>query len=338
MKFHASTISRVSQFRNKAPFSFHSSSKLSSNHKKRCNFGIAFDIDGVILRGRVPVGGSPQALRRLYLDSGELIVPYLFLTNGGGIPETKRAKELSELLGVNIMASQVVQGHSPFRNLLKKFENELIIATGKGDPALVMSEYGFKKVLSLEEFASYFESMDPVSQYKRWTTMPQSDRKEPAVPRYNVLSERIKAAFVVSDPVDWGRDIQVLCDVLRSGGLPGGANNNQPPLYFAADDLEYQAAFPSKRLGIGAFRIALESVFNRINPKRLECVTYGKPNPFVFKNAEVILSQLQSSSRQDHSKNNRVPGSHPFEMLYMIGDNPSVDVKGAQQGILGFLF
>nr|KJB60624.1 hypothetical protein B456_009G315700 [Gossypium raimondii] len=229
------------------------------------------------------------------------------------------------------MASQVVQGHSSFRNLLKKFENELIIATGKGDPALVMSEYGFKKVLSLEEFASYFESIDPVSQYKRWTTMPQSDRKEPAVPRYNVLSERIKAAFVVSDPVDWGRDIQVLCDVLRSGGLPGRANNNQPPLYFAADDLEYQAAFPSKRLGMGAFRIALESVFNRINPKRLEYVTYGKPNPFVFKNAEVILSQLRSSSCQDHSKNNRVPGSHPFEMLYMIGDNPSVDVNGAQQ-------
>ncbi|KAG8493257.1 hypothetical protein CXB51_010743 [Gossypium anomalum] len=319
MKFHASTISRVSQFRNKAPFSFHSSSKLSSNHKKRCNFGIAFDIDGVILRGRVPVGGSPQALRRLYGDSGELIVPYLFLTNGGGIPETKRAKELSELLGVNIMASQVVQGHSPFRNLLKKFENELIIATGKGDPALVMSEYGFKKVLSLEEFASYFESIDPVSQYKRWTTMPQSDRKEPAVPRYNVLSKRIKAAFVVSDPVDWGRDIQVLCDVLRSGGLPGGANNNQPPLYFAADDLEYQVRYC-------AYLCLME-----INPKRLEYVTYGKPNPFVFKNAEVILSQLQSSSCQDHSKNNGVPGSHPFETLYMIGDNPSVDVKGAQQ-------
>ncbi|PPR89017.1 hypothetical protein GOBAR_AA31670 [Gossypium barbadense] len=303
----------------------------------------AFDIDGVILRGRVPVGGSPQALRRLYGDSG------------GGIPETKRAKQLSELLGVNIMASQVVQGHSPFRNLLKnfllgspslldfdlddcyspkilrRFENELIIATGKGDPALVMSEYGFKKVLSLEEFASYFENIDPVYQYKRWTTMPQSDRKETAVPRYNVLSKRIKAAFVVSDPVDWGRDIQVLCDVLRSGGLPGVANNNQLPLYFAADDLEYQAAFPSKRLGMGAFRIALESVFNRINPKRLEYVTYGKPNPFVFKNAEVILSQLQSSSCQDHSKNNGVPGSHPFETLYMIGDNPSVDVKGAQQ-------
>ncbi|KAE8718737.1 hypothetical protein F3Y22_tig00109992pilonHSYRG00051 [Hibiscus syriacus] len=33
----------------------------------------------------------------------------------------------------------------------------------------------------------------------------------------------------------------VLCDVLRSGGLFGDANNYQPPLFFAADDLEYQA-------------------------------------------------------------------------------------------------
>ena len=36
----------------------------------RPSFGIAFDIDGVVLRGRVPIGGSPQALRRLYGDSG----------------------------------------------------------------------------------------------------------------------------------------------------------------------------------------------------------------------------------------------------------------------------
>ncbi|XP_022746352.1 uncharacterized protein YKR070W-like isoform X3 [Durio zibethinus] len=295
MRFHASTISRVSQFKNRAPLSYQS----SSQRRKRCNFGIAFDIDGVILRGRVPIGGSPRALRRLYGDSGELNVPYLFLTNGGGIPETKRAKELSELLGVNIMFSQVVQGHSPFRNLLKKFENELIIATGKGDPTLVMSEYGFKKVVSLEEYASYFESIDPVSQYKRWTTMPLSDRKMPTLPRCDVSSERIKAVFVVSDPVDWGRDIQ--------------------------------AAFPSKRLGMGAFRIALESIFNRINPKGLEYVSYGKPNPFVFKNAEAILNQLQSSLCLDHSENNGVPRSHPFKTLYMIGDNPSVDVKGAQQ-------
>ena len=38
----------------------------------RSSFGIAFDIDGVILRGRVPIGGSPQALRRLYRDYGTI--------------------------------------------------------------------------------------------------------------------------------------------------------------------------------------------------------------------------------------------------------------------------
>lgn len=36
----------------------------------RPSFGIAFDIDGVIIRGNQPIGGSPKALRRLYEDCG----------------------------------------------------------------------------------------------------------------------------------------------------------------------------------------------------------------------------------------------------------------------------
>ena len=34
------------------------------------SFGIAFDIDGVILRGRSPIGGAPRAIRRLYSEDG----------------------------------------------------------------------------------------------------------------------------------------------------------------------------------------------------------------------------------------------------------------------------
>ncbi|XP_040987928.1 uncharacterized protein YKR070W-like isoform X1 [Juglans microcarpa x Juglans regia] len=330
-------VFRVSQSRNRAPLLLQPQasrlySQLQSKHE-RSSFGIAFDIDGVVLRGRVPIGGSPQALRRLYGESGALKVPFIFLTNGGGIPESKRAIELSDLLGVYILPSQVVQGHSSFKTLLKRYENELIIATGKGEPALVMSEYGFKKVLSLDEYASYFENIDPVSQYKMWTTKWESSKgscPKNLVPNFNITSDRVKAAFVVSDPVDWGRDIQVLCDILSSGGVPGNENGQQPPLYFAADDLEYQAAFPSERLGMGAFRIALESVFNRIHCNALDCVIFGKPNPFVFKNADAILRQLRSSC-DDNYINNGNNGSHPFKTLYMIGDNPLVDIKGAQQ-------
>ncbi|KAG7998679.1 hypothetical protein I3843_01G269800 [Carya illinoinensis] len=330
-------VFRVSQSRNRAPLLLQPQasrlySQLQSKHE-RSTFGIAFDIDGVVLRGRVPIGGSPQALRRLYGESGALKVPFIFLTNGGGIPESRRAIELSDLLGVYILPSQVVQGHSSFKTLLKRYENELTIATGKGEPDLVMSEYGFKKVLSLDEYASYFENIDPVSQYKMWTTKWESSKcscPKNLVPSFNITSDRVKAAFVVSDPVDWGRDIQVLCDILSSGGLPGDENGQQPPLYFAADDLEYQAAFPSERLGMGAFRIALESVFNRIHCNALDCVIFGKPNLFVFKNAEAILRQLRSSC-DDNYINNGNNGSHPFKTLYMIGDNPLVDIKGAKQ-------
>ncbi|XP_004307430.1 PREDICTED: uncharacterized protein YKR070W-like isoform X2 [Fragaria vesca subsp. vesca] len=319
------------------PFRSHlysSESRIECRSEPRSSFGIAFDIDGVILGGRAPIGGSPQALKKLYGDSGNLKVPFVFLTNGGGIPESRRAAELSEVLGVNILPSQVVQGHTPFRTLLRRYENELIVAVGKGEPALVMSEYGFKKVLSLDEYASYFKDIDPVAQYKMWRTKEAlycSSHLEESVPRYDVYSDRVSAAFVVSDPVDWGRDIQVLCDILRSGGIPGWKNGNQPPLYFAADDLEYQAAFPSQRLGMGAFRIALESIFNRIHHSTLEYVSFGKPNPFVFKNSEALLAEFRPSQYDDHITNSGCSHSHGFRTLYMIGDNPLVDVKGAQQ-------
>ncbi|CAN0909335.1 Uncharacterized protein YKR070W [Linum grandiflorum] len=357
MRFHRAVTSKLSEMKYWAPLLLNSPpsrcfSHLQSNHlqqQQRSSFGIAFDIDGVILGGRVPIGGSPQALRRLYGDSGCLKVPFVFLTNGGGVPENRRASELSELLGVKILPCQILQGHSPFRNLLKSYEHQLIIATGKGEPDAVMSEYGFKNVLSLDDYASLFENIDPVSQYKRWTSKEVVDRSgssRSTGPRCDIHSESVKAVFVVSDPVDWGRDIQVICDILRSGGVIGQKSGSQPPLYFAADDLEYQAnyeilnflaeskaAFPSKRLGMGAFRIALESVFNRIHHSPLEYVSFGKPNPFVFKNAEVVLNQLQPAHQYDGFEESKesLSSSFPLETLYMIGDNPYVDVKGANQ-------
>ncbi|KAG1339156.1 hypothetical protein COCNU_04G014620 [Cocos nucifera] len=298
----------------------------------RPSFGIAFDIDGVILRGRTPIGGSPRALRRLYRDDGTLKIPFLFLTNGGGVPESKRASELSELLGIQISPRQVVQGHSPFKEVVNWYENELIVAVGKGEPAAVMSEYGFKQVLSMDEYASYFKDIDPLSHYKTRgikQTYDENSSKE-LVPRYDVYSDRVKAAFVVSDPSDWGRDIQVLCDILRYGGLPGRDKGHQPPIYFASDDLEYQAAFPTERLGMGAFRIALEGIFNSVSGSPLKYTSFGKPNPFVFKNAEVILTQLVSDIY--HSQDNMDGGTgHEFSTLYMIGDNPKVDINGAMK-------
>ncbi|KAI4368797.1 hypothetical protein MLD38_017311 [Melastoma candidum] len=308
------------------PASFRRLASLASS-----SFGVAFDIDGVILLAHSPVGGSPRALRRLHDDSGRLKIPYVFLTNGGGYPESKRAMELRRVLGVNILPSQVIQGHSPFKDLVDRFENDLVVSVGKGDPATVMSEYGFKNVISIDEYASYFDNIDPLEPFKKWTTEPSSDHDSRR--KVDVCSQRVKAVFVMSDPVDWSRDVQVLCDILRTGGLPGKEIGEQPPLYFASDDLEYQAKFPAERLGMGAFRIALEAIFNRIHPSPLMYTSYGKPNPFVFNNAEVILKHLVASFTSG-SPQNRIPGivrNHKFKTIYMVGDNPKVDIRGARE-------
>ncbi|KAM7496669.1 hypothetical protein LguiA_021083 [Lonicera macranthoides] len=325
MRFFQQIFANVrSQNRNSSlSIASRSFSKLLS-HSEPPSFGIAFDIDGVILRGETPVGNSPKALKRLYDDCGTLKIPYAFLTNGGGIPESKRASQLSKLLGINISPLQVIQGHSPFKQLVNRFENELIIAVGKGEPAAVMTEYGFKNVLSIEEFASCFDNIDPLAQYKKWRTGEAVNQNRTF--KDKVCSQRVQAAFIVSDSVDWSRDIQVLCDILRTGGLPGREIAHQPTLYFAHDDLEYQSLFPAERFGMGAFRIALESVFNSVHTKALEYTCFGKPNPSVFKNAEAVLTKLVSSLWfANHSSG----GNHIFKTLYMIGDNPKVDIKGA---------
>ncbi|KAK0606139.1 hypothetical protein LWI29_034472 [Acer saccharum] len=314
-------------------FAFSRSFSQLHSQSKRPSFGIAFDIDGVILLGHTPIGGSPIALKRLYQNSGDLRIPYIFLTNGGGFRESKRASELSELLDVNIQPSQVVQGHSPFKQLVKRYENEFIVAVGKREPAAVMSEYGFKNVLSIDDYASHFDGIDPLAQHKKWAIKSAANENSSFKEMTSsIYSQRVQAAFVVSDSVDWSRDIQVLCDILRTGGLPGREIGHQPRLYFASDDLEYQASFPSERLGMGAFRIALEAVFNRIHHNPLEYTSFGKPNPLVFQNAETVLKQLVSSLHPNApAVNQSTPESHHFKTLYMVGDNPSVDIKGALQ-------
>lgn len=63
----------------------------------------------------------------------------------------------------------------------------------------------------------------------------------------------------------------------------------------------------------------------------MEYTSFGKPNAFVFKNAETILKQIASSlDHEVHVVNHPDDRSH-FKTLYMIGDNPSVDIKGARQ-------
>jgi len=66
----------------------------------------------------------------------------------------------------------------------------------------------------------------------------------------------------------------------------------------------------------------------RINDHPLKYTSYGKPNPFVFKNAASILEKLLMSMYPNSQSSKEVKDCL-FSTIYMVGDNPKVDINGA---------
>ena len=73
------------------------------------NFGILFDIDGVILKGSRTLPSAIKAFQCLTDDSGKFHVPIAFVTNAGNCLRQTKADRLSEALGVLIEQDQVTK-------------------------------------------------------------------------------------------------------------------------------------------------------------------------------------------------------------------------------------
>ncbi|KAI3750234.1 hypothetical protein L2E82_20867 [Cichorium intybus] len=74
----------------------------------------------------------------------------------------------------------------------------------------------YRKAVSLDEYVSCINNIDPLSPYKTWTIkQPCNDQRNSSnsITSFDVTFERVKADFVVSDPVDWSRDIQLAISV-----------------------------------------------------------------------------------------------------------------------------
>lgn len=66
-------------------------------------FGIFFDIDGVISRGRTLLPHSKDAFQLLTDKHGKFWVPSIFVTNAGNVLRQKKSDQLSNWLGVEVM-------------------------------------------------------------------------------------------------------------------------------------------------------------------------------------------------------------------------------------------
>ena len=74
------------------------------------DFAFVFDIDG-FLSGKKPILQAKPALE--ILNSHK--IPYILMTNGGGVLERRKAEEVSEITQLNppISPLQIVQSHTP---------------------------------------------------------------------------------------------------------------------------------------------------------------------------------------------------------------------------------
>ncbi|EGZ12031.1 hypothetical protein PHYSODRAFT_515346 [Phytophthora sojae] len=276
-------------------------------------FGVVFDVDGVLLRGKTPIPGAREVLLELQATD----TPFAIMTNGGGYPEDKKAQQIEQILGggVSIPNERMCMSHTPMRALADKHGEELVLAVGKDCAELreVMANYGFKHVVTVDQLHQHFPTMYP-------------DVKVPRPLAHNgrFNSQPFAAVFVLIDPIYWGRELQIVMDVLCSpDGLLGqrtveGDGNGERqhiPLYSACSDFQYVGEFHLPRYGAGAFHAVLEDLFTRTTGHKLEKTLFGKPQRTSFEFAETLID----AQHED------------VERIYMVGDNPKTDIRGANE-------
>ncbi|CAJ1438793.1 unnamed protein product [Effrenium voratum] len=270
---------------------------------ERC--GVVLDIDGVVRRGGEPIQGAKEALWHLEKAS----VPYIFMTNGGGVTEAKKAQELSELLEVELDESRVILSHTPFRLQAERLRSRRVVLVGGCETEEVARSYGFDvggRAITSSQIVLGSPDIYP------W---PVQHGELPPVD-VHAAGPPIEAVLIFYEPENWGMELQVLSDVL-AGGLPLGSGASQAAeLWVSNPDFLWQAGYPVPRFGMGAFVESLQALWRRRTGGELRVEECGKPFRVQFEAARELLSQVSGDT---------------LDRIYMIGDNPAADIRGANQ-------
>ncbi|KAH8548665.1 HAD-like domain-containing protein [Umbelopsis sp. PMI_123] len=280
-------------------------------------FGFALDIDGVLIKGNRVI---PQAKRAMRVLDGENAsgkkIPFVLLTNGGGVTEEKKAAQMSRKLDMEILPSQIVLSHSPMRSLVKAYKDTPVLIVGGHEKACkdVAEQYGFQRPIQPDDIHHWEKSVWP---FRRVS----DDEAFEAQKRFDFSREPIEAIMMFHDSRDWGRDLQIIMDVLRSkNGMIGtqktGHFVQDVPVYFSNPDFLWSNEFPVSRYGQGAFKTALEAIYKRHTGKELQSTSFGKPHRATYEYAEKILNSL-------------LPDNSKLERVFAVGDNPAADIAGA---------
>ncbi|SPO31163.1 related to cat eye syndrome critical region protein 5 precursor [Ustilago trichophora] len=294
----------------------------------------AFDIDGVLKAGPNVL---PEAKRALQILEGNnprnQKIPYIFITNGGGKHESARAKDLARELEVPVTEDQVIQAHTVMKSLVPLYGDKPILMVGgpENPPNAareVMKSYGFNNVYTTLDLHAHAPAAWPFS------SVPSE--QQPHVRREDFSRIQFAAILVFHDTRDWGRDTQIIIDILRSHNGVFGTEHppteplpeKQIPIYFSHGDLLWGNDHSVVRFGQGAFRLAIENVYKHTTGRDMQSTVFGKPHRITYDYANELLRQhlinMASSSTATAEAAKLVGPS-----VWMVGDNTESDIKGA---------
>ncbi|KAJ2850755.1 hypothetical protein IWW36_001650 [Coemansia brasiliensis] len=285
----------------------------------RWHFGAAvvFDIDGVLVRGKQTIKEARRALDMLNGQNKlKRRIPFALLTNGGGVSEQDKASQISAMLGTRISANQVILAHSPMQALAAKYkDSHVLVVGGPGRQcADIAHAYGFRNVSTPNDIVAWRPEIWPFIRLS----------PEIRVEKRAFDQHPFAAVMVFHDSFDFGRDLQIVTDVLRSreGRLSAEYVGRQTvPLFLSNADLVFSNEYVRPRFGQGAFHECLRAMWCALTRgASLEYTRYGKPFAVQYRHAEQVLDALveaQNSSVCEHRR------------IYAIGDNPAADIAGA---------
>ncbi|CZR54638.1 uncharacterized protein PAC_04522 [Phialocephala subalpina] len=188
---------------------------LRKVHQNRHDFGFIFDLDAILMKGARAIPAARKTL--LYLQHNN--IPFVLMTDRAMNMEIPYSLTLREDLWLDTLSTdQVIQAHSPFKQLVPQFVNKIGLAIGRGDQEYLKylaRSYGFKRVVVPSDL-SYAERV------------------------------HISAILVWDTPEDIERDAQLVVDLLlshkgRTGTISpinGYLQDSQPPIFYSNPDFD----------------------------------------------------------------------------------------------------
>ncbi|KAI0595889.1 HAD-like domain-containing protein [Biscogniauxia sp. FL1348] len=310
---------------------------MASNEKHTVAF--AFDIDGILVKGPKALPGARETIKKLQ----ESHIPFIFLTNNGGRTEEAQVEKLGEILELPLTVEQFIQSHSPFKALVPTYRDKTILALGGHGQQVrdLARAYGFKNVLISSDIVAGCEFIHPFPE------MTRAHHEEHGCARTvrghdKLHATQISAILMWTSSRDWCLDLQIIRDLLLSQGgyigtrsakngdseLPnhGYQQDGQPALFFSNPDVEWVTPYAFPRLAQGAFRESLKAIWahDTDGKAELQYTLLGKPSETTYEYAEKTLLDYHELI----GKAAGVPRKK-IRTVYMIGDNPESDIKGA---------